>query len=223
MKLLTANKKLEKSTPGYRILGLALAPYNFSGVTNVCPWAGECAKKCIWTSGLNAIPAAKNSKIAKTQYFAANRALFISQLDAEITVEKIRAQRDGLKLAVRLNLYSDIVWDAIARELFERHLDVIFYDYTKRPSKLGMNLPENYSLTYSLNEKTTEQEFQSWMAIANVAAVFAVKRGEALPSHFKGYPVIDGDIHDARFLDKQGVIVGLRAKNGLKDSAFIAA
>jgi hypothetical protein len=33
-----------------------------------------------------------------------------------------------------------------------------------------------------------------------------------LPSTWLGFPVIDGDRHDARFLDPAGVIVGLRAK-----------
>jgi hypothetical protein len=42
----------------------------------------------------------------------------------------------------------------------------------------------------------------------NVAAVF---RNE-IPSEWNGYPVIDGDESDTRFLDPQGVIVGLKAK-----------
>ena len=33
-----------------------------------------------------------------------------------------------------------------------------------------------------------------------------------LAETWNGYPVIDGDRHDARFLDPQGCVIGLRAK-----------
>jgi len=42
----------------------------------------------------------------------------------------------------------------------------------------------------------------------NVAVVF----GSGLPETYLGYPVIDGDKHDLRFLDPKGVIVGLSPK-----------
>ena len=42
----------------------------------------------------------------------------------------------------------------------------------------------------------------------NVAIVFADK----LPLMWEGFQVIDGDSDDLRFLDKRGVVVGLKAK-----------
>ena len=44
-----------------------------------------------------------------------------------------------------------------------------------------------------------------------------------LPKTFKGLPVIDGDKDDLRFLDPQGVIVGLIAKGKAKQdkSGFV--
>jgi hypothetical protein len=45
-----------------------------------------------------------------------------------------------------------------------------------------------------------------------MAVVFHVKKGQALPKAWQGKTVIDGDEHDARYDDPQGVIVGLRAK-----------
>ncbi len=55
----------------------------------------------------------------------------------------------------------------------------------------------------------------------NVAVVFKDK----LPAEFLGFPVIDGDISDTRFLDSQGVIVGLKAKGKAKQdtSGFVVA
>ena len=59
----------------------------------------------------------------------------------------------------------------------------------------------------------------------NVAAVFAVKDETELPETYKGYEVINGDIHDLTWLHKQpknskGVILGLKAKGskGKKDT-----
>jgi hypothetical protein len=45
----------------------------------------------------------------------------------------------------------------------------------------------------------------------NAAAVFKGP-SKSLPRAYKGIQVIDGDLHDLRFLDEKGVIVGLRAK-----------
>ena len=46
----------------------------------------------------------------------------------------------------------------------------------------------------------------------NAAVVFRDK----LPKTFKGLPVIDGDKDDLRFLDPEGVVVGLKAKGKAK-------
>ena len=50
----------------------------------------------------------------------------------------------------------------------------------------------------------------------NVAVVFTTSRSEALPETWNRFPVIDGDLHDCRFLDPTGVVVGLRAKGVAK-------
>jgi hypothetical protein len=42
---------------------------------------------------------------------------------------------------------------------------------------------------------------------ANVAVAF-----DRTPAEWCGRKVVDGDEHDARFVDKRGVIVGLKAK-----------
>ena len=39
-----------------------------------------------------------------------------------------------------------------------------------------------------------------------------VFEGKQLPKKFMGYKVIDGDEYDMRYLDEQGVIVGLKFK-----------
>ena len=49
----------------------------------------------------------------------------------------------------------------------------------------------------------------------NYAVVFKNKK---LPAGYDGYPVINGDESDLRFLDKKGVVVGLYAKGHAKKS-----
>jgi hypothetical protein len=46
----------------------------------------------------------------------------------------------------------------------------------------------------------------------NKGRVAMVFEGKQLPTTFMGYKVIDGDAYDMRYLDEQGVIVGLKFK-----------
>jgi hypothetical protein len=57
----------------------------------------------------------------------------------------------------------------------------------------------------------------------NVAVVFDTKRGRELPLTWRGWPVIDGDVSDLRFLDESPRIVGLRAKGKARgdESGFV--
>lgn len=46
----------------------------------------------------------------------------------------------------------------------------------------------------------------------NVAVVFDTPKGEPLPETWEGFPVLDADADDARFLDPPGHVAGLRFK-----------
>ena len=102
-----------------------------------------------------------------------------------------------------------------------------FYDYTKNPARIRVflagRLPANYSLTFSRSECNGETALELARAGANVAVVFSCKRPEDLPAKWAGRRVIDGDLHDLRFLDGRGRIVGLRAKGPARrdDSGFV--
>ena len=63
-------------------------------------------------------------------------------------------------------------------------------------------------MTWSYSE--ANMKYANWFdKIAyNIAVVF---NGD-MPIHFKGREVVNGDETDLRFLDKQNVIVGLKAK-----------
>jgi hypothetical protein len=79
-------------------------------------------------------------------------------------------------------------------------------------SFLDGKLPSNYRLTFSRSETNETQCLEVLSRGGNVAVVF---RNE-LPTHWKGFPVINGDENDLRFLDPKGVVVGLKAKGKAK-------
>ena len=73
---------------------------------------------------------------------------------------------------------------------------------------LNGELPSNYHLTFSCSE-TNEKIAKIVLQLGgNVAVVFR----NQLPETWNGYKVINGDESDLRFLDKQGVVVGLIEK-----------
>ena len=70
------------------------------------------------------------------------------------------------------------------------------------------------------NDLYCEQAFNNNM---NVAIVVDIKKGYTIPETFRNKPCLDGDLHDARFLDKKNYYVVLRKKEtGIVDtSGFI--
>lgn len=194
---------------------LYLAPYNLSGV-NLCPKASKgCAAACLYSAGRGAFQNVQDARMRKTKFFLNDRDGFVAQLVEEIGKAKRKAERKGLSLAVRLNGTSDIVWEKIAPEIFEKHSDVQFYDYTKIAKRIvNAGLPKNYYLLFSRSESNEHEALKVLKLGGNVAAVF-----DSMPKRYKGFPVIDGDKSDARFLERGGRIVGLKAKGkARKDS-----
>jgi hypothetical protein len=117
---------------------------------------------------------------------------------------------------MRPNLTSDLPWELIKHKgetLIDAFNPCRFYDYTKSLKRftrfLNGELPENYHLTFSRSEETTNA-----LVIAlcksggNVAVVFR----ERLPETWLGIEVLDGDENDLRFQDKAGCIIGLVEK-----------
>jgi hypothetical protein len=86
-----------------------------------------------------------------------------------------------------------------------------FYDYTKRHNR--KNLPENYTLVYSLGE---DNDLMAKTALSNGANVAVVFRNRNYPKDYLNVPVVDGDQNDLRFLDPKNVVVGLYAKGRAK-------
>jgi len=197
---------------------LYLAPASQSGY-NVCPMSTEeCRTACLTESGHNRIDVKKNAinkaRIAKTKLFFEQREFFMGWLVTEIEKAKYQAESKGYKFSVRLNGTSDIEptrFQHNGKVLFELFDDVMFYDYTKVAKRFGLlQFYPNYDLTYSFSGHNMFQCLDLLnKGNGRVAMVF---EGKQLPKSFMGYRVIDGDEYDMRYLDEQGVIVGLKFK-----------
>ena len=253
---LTMNAKLEKAGQGYeagetyegaspleiednlgvKTIGMPISPAYQHNKYKVCPNSASCKESCLGTTSGNYSNEdwwPQQNSVNKTHAFLSEPGALVVALHNEITKEKLGAEIDGKKLAVRMNVLSDTdprVWEP----LIKAHPDVDFYDYTKMNydpiapnhhytySSTGVSQPkENTGLDkdiYNPNQNW-EQMRQRLDTGSNVAMVFT--HNAHLPHEVhdketgKKYRVIDGTTHDYRPLDKQpegadGVIVGLR-------------
>lgn len=192
---------------------------------NTCTHAilADCIKWCLVKSGQMAGLTAIEARFDRLQLLTKNPALFFEILKREIRKLLARAERKNLKTAIRLNGTTDLDWTRVqfsGKSIFEhfKKSRVRFYDYTKNP-----NLAENYkkagiSVTFSFYKKAQTEKLKELLK-NGVNIAIAYRRG--LPKNQiiggESFPVIDGDLHDLRFRDRRGVIVGLRYKNASMD------
>jgi hypothetical protein len=220
--LSTKNAKLEKTNLAkarYYVTGLSLAPANTSGF-EVCKGRSKgCTKACLFYAGQGRFANVQRARVAKTRLWFLHPDAFKSLLIADIRKAQATAKNRRAKLAIRLNVLSDMQWETLFPELFTMFPDVQFYDYTKIA---GRQTPANYHLTYSRSEANEVDAKRELAAGRNVTVVFAT---DDLPRKWNGVPVVSGDTHDLRFLDKAGRVVGLYAKGRARfdRSGFVVA
>ncbi len=236
-----SNPKLAKfgrpQAAEYATLSLSLAPADMAGI-DLCPKrSAACTAGCLGHNsghsvmGKNAandrstMTPVRSARIRRTQaLFGANLNVgynAIESITAEIESFVKRCAKRGILPAVRMNAFSDIVWEKVWPELFTRFPMIKFYDYTKIAKRMESALPANYSLTLSRSENN-ESEILLTMSQkrGNVAVVFGVKNPADIPSTWNGYQVIDGTADDMRFLDKPNTIVGLSWKGPTSKTAY---
>jgi hypothetical protein len=217
MKLLATNTKLEKGSKlNWNTKGLSLAPANLSG-KQLCPHrSAGCEAACLNTAGMGIFSNVQEARINKAKFLIEKRADFLAALNKELQLLHKKALK-GEKIAVRLNVLSDLPWhNMIDMSAFPA---LNFYDYTPNLARmiqfLNGELPANYHLTFSRKENNQAKVELVVAMGGNVAVVF-----DKLPKTYLGKEVIDGDATDLRVLDPKGVIVGLKAKGkGKKDTS----
>ncbi len=176
----------------------------------LCPMAGLCSNGCIGrNTGYLAMAPAKRSRLWKATLFLGDRELFAELIDCEIAAHERLAARLAMVPAVRFDGSTDTGYGAVLAQRFAGSATQ-FYDYTKVRARLRRSKKIlNYDLTYSLSERSRGP----LPAGFNVAAVFALRKGEPFPKTFMGREVISGDEHDVRFMDdKRERIVALSFK-----------
>lgn len=198
------NIKLRKGEKrGWKGLGLSLAPADLSGYEVCASRSPDCTAHCIFTSGRGLFFTTMWGRIFRTIWFFRDRKGFMDRLMTEI-----QANQDA---AIRLNVFSDWQWERQFPEIFGDFPNVQFYDYTKHHKRMFRDRPGNYHLTFSLHENNRDQALSVLASGMNVSAVLRSVEGTLF-----GYPVIDGDEHDLRFLDPRPCVVGLKPKGSLR-------
>jgi hypothetical protein len=214
--LSTANPKIQKGTKlGYLSFILHLAPSDLSG-KNTCPKAtAGCKAACLNTAGRGGMfrkgettNIIQQARIRKTVQYFFDREQFMTDLEADINKGIKMAKKLGLTPVFRLNGTSDLAVEKWG--IIEKFPTVQFYDYTKVLGRKVAHL-SNYHLTFSAADGNDADVAEAIKQGLNVAMVF-----DKVPETYMGREVINADETDLRFLDKKGVIAGLKAKGKAK-------
>jgi len=232
MKLLsTGNPKVLKGMKqGYNTYILHLAPANVSGFETCPKRTAGCTAACLNTAGRGGMfkkgestNVIQEARKRKTLFFFEERAGFMEWLVKDIELAIKQSIKKNLIPVFRLNGTSDLAWEKyevirngkLYRNIFSAFPDVQFYDYTKILGRKIQNI-ENYHLTFSAADGNDADVRKAIKQGYNVATVFGLKKTESMPDEYMGLPVFNGDESDLRFLDPEGVVVGLYAKGKAK-------
>ncbi len=199
---------------------LYLAPADMSGY-NVCPNSKYCREFCLNGSGQNKCDELargvegsiiNHCRITKTKMFYEHRDTFMRLLIHELNKYKRQATKKGMGFSVRLNGTSDLSPilfkdPETGKNLLELFPDIQFYHYTKVYSRIKLiQQYANYDLTLSYNGYNWDECEKFLNEGGKVAVVFF---DEKLPKSFHGFPIVDGNNYDMRYLDPAKHIVGL--------------
>jgi hypothetical protein len=238
MKLLShgdGNTKLAKSNrlSDFTTYGLSLAPADESGYQTCSSSTIQCRVFCIFKSGNGSYPVVVRGRIRKTIMLFEERIRFEQELRADLHAAVRKAKREHKRVAVRLNVFSDLQWESLMPWIFVEFPGIQFYDYTKHYLRMHKflrgELPNNYHLTFSRSEVNERQSIHILFAGGNVAVVFErlTRFDPTIPESWHGISVLNGDQTDLRFLErKQGKIIGLYAKGsamGMRDQFVVNA
>jgi hypothetical protein len=232
MKLLsTGNPKVLKGMKqGYNTYILHLAPANVSGYETCPKRTAGCTAACLNTAGRGGMfkkgestNVIQEARKRKTRFFFEERAGFMEWLVKDIELAIKQSIKKNLIPVFRLNGTSDLAWEKyevvrngkLYRNIFSAFPEVQFYDYTKILGRKIQNI-ENYHLTFSAADGNDADVRKAIEQGYNVATVFGLKKTEPMPNEYMGLPVFNGDESDLRFLDPEGVVVGLYAKGKAK-------
>ena len=188
---------------------------------NSCSMAEQasCIEGCLYTAGRGKFSNVQTARQRKAEWFYKDRDSFMKQLYEDIKKFQTYCHKRNIQPCVRLNGTTDIRWELIkigAYNIFDWFPEVQFYDYTKIANRKCKDI-SNYHLTWSYSNANPEYAKLLDKALEQGMNAAVVYRKEYHKPKWQGYPVIDGDSDDLRFLDpKGGHIVALYAKGKAK-------
>jgi hypothetical protein len=221
---------------------LYMMPANASG-REACPGrSAGCTAACLAEgTGRMSMSDSQRARRRRHASFYADRGRFLADLHTEIASHRASAIRAGKVPAIRLNGTTDLPWHRMRytdhggtawARIHDAFPDVRFYEYTKIAYGIQAKggLPANLHLTFSVSERDdAEVKARPYLDAGFGAAVVIDAPKHAHPDVFSidgdTWSMVDGDAHDARFLDPAGSIVALAAKGRAKSdtTGFVRA
>lgn len=206
--LLSVNPKVEKGIDFDYLTNIFHGAPSFASLYNSCASASlGCGLNCLNESGHGQkhmmhenVHSVHVARVTRTMLWFRFRDQFKAKMQREIRALVRKAKRMNLVPVVRPNGTTDFNFESLWPELFTTNADVIFYDYTKNANRDVSDIP-NYSLSFSVSETNLDTAKAELQRGLNVVMVLRLKRNEPKPDYVLGYPTINGDIHDLRFLD----------------------
>jgi hypothetical protein len=206
--LLSTNPKVEKGIDFDYLTNIFHGAPSFASLYNSCASASlGCGLNCLNESGHgqkhmmnNDVHSVHVARVVRTMIWFRFRDQFKAKMQREIRALVRKAKRMNLVPVVRPNGTTDFNFESLWPELFTDNTDVTFYDYSKNPNRDVSHIP-NYSLSFSVSETNLDTAKDELSRGLNVVMVLRLKRNDTKPDYVLGYPTINGDIHDLRFLD----------------------
>ena len=168
-----------------------------------------CRAACLGNAGRLSKPSSERALLARYLLLRMYPGAFWYMVCHEIGQHDRRVSKHGKRLVVRINGTSDI--DIVdeprvylnGQSVLDVFPRILFQDYTKRPiTASGYWIDyDNYYVVRSITERDGPDVFAKH--VGNVVVPVNLPPGAPLPDRFMGRPVVDGDVHDLRCLDKQ--------------------
>ena len=239
--LIGQNTKIKKDVTNSKndleIWGLSLAPHFISGFNTCNGLSLGCAKACLMFTGMGQkfmVASDGQHKVAiariiRTILWFKYRDEFKAKLLKEITAKNKALRAKKIDMAFRPNVFSEVKFEKLFTELFTlcKYLKIQVYDYVKDINRIVENPFKNfYNMTFSLSENNSLFIPTALKHGSNIAVVTDIPTNKSKDKKSYKYSVpkkllisgielstIDGDQHDARYLDnKRNAFVLLRGK-----------
>jgi hypothetical protein len=172
-----------------KIISVAGSKYGIAAVklppgerTTVCASAtAQCSASCLVFSGQHTNDRYNTiKKLSLTMSLFHEPVAFMRVLYAAIEAWGTECECMGAAPFVRLNMLSDIPWELLVPDMFDRFRDIRFYDYTKVAGRMPLRGGEypvpNYDLTFSYSGTGVNLEALSYEIEQNkrrIAVTFA--------------------------------------------------